>query len=88
VLFSKARWRELAEHLELPRRQRESAWLICRGCSNRQIAQKLGISDNTVRVHVRSLFARLKAHDRVGVVVRLVLADRALSEGDGRGASP
>ncbi len=75
-LFDEQRWRELAALLRLPRRQQEIARLVCRGCSNRQIALHLSIAPDTVRMHLKALFERLEVHERVGVVVRLVLADR------------
>lgn len=47
--------------------------------TNREIATHLRISNNTVRTHVRDLFRRLGARDRVGVVVRLAIVDRRLT---------
>ena len=79
-LFTATRWRKLAERLGLSPRQREVARLICRGCGNKEIACRLGISPDTVRMHLRGLFERLQVHERVGVVVRLVLADRETKE--------
>ena len=78
-LFPDARWHQLAEHLSLSRRQQQIARLVCRGCSDRQVGNSLGISENTVHTHLRLLFKRLEVHDRVGVVVRLVLTERQLS---------
>lgn len=75
-LFTDDQWRELASYLALPPRQLQIAHLLCRGWTNRQIASRLGISPHTVRTHLRALFERFEVRDRVGVVVRLVLADR------------
>ena len=75
-LFGDDRWQELGARLRLPRRQRQIARLVCRGCSNRQMARHLGIAPDTVRMHLKALFERLEVHERVGVAVRLVLADR------------
>ncbi len=75
-LYSDERWRELGTYLGLPRRQQQIARLVCRGCSNRQIALHLGIAPDTVRMHLKALFERLGVHERVGVAVRLILADR------------
>ena len=78
-LFAAEQWQRLTQHLSLPARQREIAHLVCRGCSNRQIGLRLGISEHTVHTHLQALFERLNVHERLGVPVRLVLADRELS---------
>ena len=81
-LFGEAKWRQLADRLDLTPRQLAAARLVCRGCTTQQIAVRIGISPDTVRLHLRKLFTRLNVHDRVGVVVRLVLADRKIDERD------
>ena len=83
-LFSPAEWRKLTEHLDLPTRQRDVAWLVCRGLGNKSIAARLGISANTVRMHLQRVFDRLNVRDRVGVVVRLVHVDRLMNRKRGR----
>ncbi len=82
-LFSGAEWRSLAAHLKLSARQQAIARLTCRGLKRGVIARRLGVSENTVRTHVRGLYRRLNVDSRLGLVVRLVLADRVL-DGDHR----
>ena len=43
----------------LTTRQREVAQLAALGLSDRQIAEKLQLSPQTVRTHLRNIFARL-----------------------------
>lgn len=57
--------------LRLSERQKEIARYICGSLSNDEIAVRLGITSNTVRMHVRGLFKKMGVHDRVGVAVRL-----------------
>ena len=52
-------------------RQLELARLVAAGYSNTEIAQKLGISRQTVKNHVRAVFAKLNAHNRVQVALRI-----------------
>jgi DNA-binding NarL/FixJ family response regulator len=78
-LFTEARWRQLAEYLELTPRQSEISRCICRGRTYKAIAAETGISINTVRMHMRALFEKLGAHDRLSTVLRIVHADRALA---------
>jgi DNA-binding NarL/FixJ family response regulator len=77
-LFTPARWCQLAAYLELTPRQSEIAQLICQGHAYKAIAQQTGISINTVRMHMRALFPKLGAHDRLSVVLHLIAADRLL----------
>lgn len=53
----------------LTARQAEVAKLICQGCSNKEIGEKLSISDKTVKIHVSSILAKLNIKDRTQIVV-------------------
>ncbi|MER6512275.1 response regulator transcription factor [Nonomuraea sp. NPDC001636] len=50
-------------------REREVLVLVARGLTNPQIAERLGIGQATVKTHVRSLLAKLAAHDRAQLVI-------------------
>jgi DNA-binding NarL/FixJ family response regulator len=52
----------------LTSRQREILQLIAEGLSTKEIAQKLGLSINTVEVHRANLMGRLNIHDIAGLV--------------------
>ena len=80
-LFTEKRWKMLAAHFRLSRRQVETARLLCRGYRKSDIAKKLHVSISAVRMHTAMLFKRLGIRDRIGVPVRLVLADRTLRGG-------
>jgi len=79
-LFSPQRWRELAAFLRLTPRQLAVARLLCADFSNAEIAQRLGLSNDTVGTHLKALYRRLDVQSRVGVVVRLVLVERKLDQ--------
>lgn len=53
----------------LTERQIEILTHVARGGSNRQIGQMLGISERTVRNHLRSISAKLSTSDRTRAVV-------------------
>lgn len=38
--------------------------LIAKGCSNKVVADRLNISEDTVKGHVRNILSELKANDR------------------------
>ncbi|MCI2237892.1 response regulator transcription factor [Paenibacillus sp. TRM 82003] len=46
--------------------------LLARGMANREIAGELGISENTVKNHVRNLLEKLQLHSRMEAVVYAV----------------
>jgi DNA-binding NarL/FixJ family response regulator len=51
--------------VQLSPRQREVLHLLSLGMDNDQIAERLYISRNTVKFHVRTIYARLGVHNRV-----------------------
>ncbi len=78
TIVSQAQWSAVAAALDLAPRQADVAWLMCEGHTYKSIALHLGISINTVRMHLRVLFAKLRAHDRVGLLIRILEAERTL----------
>ncbi|WP_432641158.1 response regulator transcription factor [Arthrobacter polaris] len=50
----------------LTSREREVLGLVSRGFSNRQIANRLFLSEKTVRNHVERTYAKIGASNRVG----------------------
>ncbi len=54
---------------DLTEREREVARLIAQGCSNSEIAQKLVISDKTVKTHVSNILSKLRLQDRTQLAI-------------------
>jgi two-component system, NarL family, nitrate/nitrite response regulator NarL len=57
---------------ELTRREREILCHLAEGESNKVIARDLGISDGTVKLHVKSILRKLGVHSRVEAAVMAV----------------
>lgn len=57
------------ELAELTLREREVLELICEGLSDADISQRLGLSRNTVRNHVATLYGKIDVHRRSAAVV-------------------
>ena len=60
---------EAAKIASLTEREREVVTLISQGLRNKQIAERLGISETTVRHHLTSIFAKLEVTDRLELVI-------------------
>jgi DNA-binding CsgD family transcriptional regulator len=56
----------------LSAKQKEVMLLLAGGNSQQQIAQRLGVSQNTASYHVRQLYNKLDAHDRGEAISRLL----------------
>ncbi len=57
---------------ELTPRESEILGLLAEGQSNKVIARNLGISDGTVKLHVKAILRKLKLHSRVEAAVMAV----------------
>jgi DNA-binding NarL/FixJ family response regulator len=64
----RARLQEHAERPALTGREVEVLELVYRGQRNKEIATSLAISEDTVRVHLRNIFAKLDVQDRTAAV--------------------
>ncbi|KDE41416.1 Nitrate/nitrite response regulator protein [Nitrincola lacisaponensis] len=51
--------------VELTEREQQTLLLIADGLSNKLIARELGISDGTVKIHVKHLLTKLNLHSRL-----------------------
>jgi two-component system nitrate/nitrite response regulator NarP len=59
----------------LSRREEEIAALIYRrGLSNKEIANQLGLTEGTVKLHVHSIFLKLGARSRAELILLLMTA--------------
>jgi DNA-binding NarL/FixJ family response regulator len=65
----------VATHLTdepLTRREIEVLTIVATGARNKEIAATLGISEDTVKMHIKSIIAKLGAEDRTGAVTTAI----------------
>lgn len=55
----------------LSERERDAAILVVDGLHNKEIAEKMGITERTVKAHLGAIFAKLGVKDRIGLVLLL-----------------
>jgi DNA-binding NarL/FixJ family response regulator len=64
--YTLSRLRPLADD-NLTDRQKQIAWLVSEGLSNKGIAAKLRISPATVAAHLRTIFTKLRVKTRTAL---------------------
>jgi DNA-binding NarL/FixJ family response regulator len=50
--------------VRLTKRRRQVATLVAHGLSNREVAEKLGLTVGTVKTHLHAIFEKLEVHSR------------------------
>ena len=63
-----ARLAERASMATLTARETEVIQLISQGLRNKEVGAMLGITEGTVQIHVKNIFAKLNVNDRTGAV--------------------
>ena len=63
VMLRRDEWSKVLSHREL-----EVATLVARGSSNKEVARELGVCEGTVKLHVRSIFRKVGASSRYGLI--------------------
>ena len=61
---------------ELSNREREVSDLVARGFTNKQIGERLFISEPTVKTHLRNIYSKANIHDRATLAIRVLNSDK------------
>jgi DNA-binding CsgD family transcriptional regulator len=72
----------IASRFSLTQRQLDCAIMLATGLSSKEIAVRLGISTNTARRHVESIFLKLDVHNRLAAVAKLTALSLVWFVGD------
>ena len=63
---------EVAERYQLSKREIEVVQMICEGCNNREIGEKLYISEHTVKDHIKNIMRKIEVASRNELVAVLL----------------
>ena len=66
--LSQAETQALSEAASISLREQEVLHLISTGCSNREIARRLSISESTVKTHVGNIYCKLNVNNRIQAI--------------------
>lgn len=48
------------------------AKLVAEGLTNREIAEQLYLSENTIKFHIQNIMRKLEVHNRIAMVAKLI----------------
>ncbi|WP_031514725.1 response regulator [Desulfofalx alkaliphila] len=56
----------------LTKQQLEIARLVAKGLTNREIAEQIYLSENTVKFHIQNIIRKMGVHNRIALVAKLI----------------
>ena len=72
ILLDEKHWSYIRRRYGISPRELEVARLVCRGFSNREIAENLNIKDDTVKTHLRNIYRRIRVKNKVTLLLRFI----------------
>jgi len=71
-LLNEKQWRYIQRRYHISPRELEVAKLICKGFVNGDIADKLNVKPGTVKTHIKSVFGKTHARNKITLLLRFV----------------
>jgi two-component system nitrate/nitrite response regulator NarL len=76
IMYQQKNFSDIAEPFAaLSHRAQRVITLVCDGLSNREIANKLGITEGTIKGHLHAIYEKLGVQSRIELMI--ALADRS-----------
>ena len=72
ALFDEKQWRYVQKRYHISTRELEVAKLVCQGFVNGEVAKRLKVKPGTVKTHLRSIFAKTHAKNRITMLLRFM----------------
>ena len=72
ALLNEKQWRYIQRRYHISPRELEVAKLICKGFVNGDIADKLNVKPGTVKTHIKSIFGKTRARNKITLLLRFM----------------
>ena len=72
ALLNEKQWRYVQRRYHISPRELEVAKLICKGFVNGDIADKLNVKPGTVKTHIKSIFGKTRARNKITLLLRFM----------------
>lgn len=71
-LLTEKQWGYLEKRYNLTLRELQVAKLVCKGLTKKEIAKELEIRPDTVKAHLRSIFAKTRVNNKMRILLKFV----------------
>ena len=71
-LLDDKQWRYIQRRYHISPRELEVAKLVCKGFVNGDIADKLNVKSGTVKTHIKSIFGKTRARNKITLLLRFM----------------
>lgn len=61
---------KIVSDAKLTRREHEVLHFLAKGCTRTQIAKKLFISEETVKMHIKNIYKKVKAKNKIDALIK------------------
>jgi DNA-binding CsgD family transcriptional regulator len=72
ALLNEKQWLYIQRRYHISPRELEVAKLVCKGFVNGDIAKKLNVKPGTVKTHLKSIFAKTHARNKITLLLRFM----------------
>ena len=81
ILLDDKHWSYIQRRYHISPRELEVAKLVCRGLTNKEIAEALKIRQGTVKTHMKNIYRRIHVKNKVALLLRFMAdVSKLLSE--------
>jgi len=72
VLLDERQWSYIQKRYRMSPREIQVAKLVCRGFTNGDIARQLRVKPGTVKTHLRSIFNKTRARNKISMLLKFI----------------
>lgn len=72
VLLDERQWLYIQRFYHISPRELQVVKLVCQGFTNGDIAEKLNVKPGTVKTHLRSIFHKTRARNKITMLLRCI----------------